>query len=57
MRAAPWIAASLVGLGTLAIEATAADAAGRYPARPARIVLGSTPDVLAPPIGANLGES
>ena len=61
MRAAQWIVSVLVASGLFADEASAADAADRYPNKPIRIVVGSTPgatpDVLARLIGAKLGES
>jgi len=61
MRAAQWTRSVLLGFGLLADHAAAADAADRYPTRPIRIVVGSTPgatpDVLARLIGAKLGES
>jgi tripartite-type tricarboxylate transporter receptor subunit TctC len=61
MRKARWIVSALVGFGLIADQAAAADAAARYPSRPIRIVVGSTPgatpDVLARLIGAKLGES
>ena len=61
MRAAQWTRSVLLGLGLLADHAAAADAADRYPNKPIRIVVGSTPgatpDVLARLIGAKLGES
>ena len=61
MRASQWIVSALVGFGLFADQAAAADAADRYPSRPIRIVVGSTPgatpDVLARLIGAKLGES
>ena len=61
MRATQWFVSALVGLGVCAEHAAAADAADRYPSRPIRIVVGSTPgatpDVLARLIGAKLGES
>lgn len=61
MRAAQWILPALVGFGLFADQTSAADAADRYPNKPIRIVVGSTPgatpDVLARMIGAKLGES
>src|SRR5688572_29519815 len=61
MRATRWISGALVGLALFADQAAAADAADRYPNKPIRIVVGSTPgatpDVLARMIGARLGES
>ena len=61
MRAMQWIVSTLIGIGLFAEQAAAADAADRYPSRPIRIVVGSTPgatpDVLARLIGAKLGES
>jgi tripartite-type tricarboxylate transporter receptor subunit TctC len=61
MRPAQWIVSALIGFGLLADQTLAADAAARYPGRPIRIVVGSTPgatpDVLARMIGAKLGES
>ena len=61
MRASQWIVSALVGFGLSAEQTAAADAADRYPSRPIRIVVGSTPggtpDVLARLIGAKLGES
>lgn len=61
MRAGQWVVLALVGLGPLADQSVAADAADRYPTKPIRIVVGgtpgATPDVLARLIGAKLGES
>src|SRR5688572_11505549 len=61
MRAAQWILSALVGFGLFADQTSAADAADRYPNKPIRIVVGSTPgatpDVLARLIGAKLGNS
>lgn len=63
MRAARWILSALFGCGLIAIAqwAAAADADARYPARPIRIVVGSTPgatpDVLARMIGTKLSDS
>ncbi len=61
MRASQWIVSALAGLGMFGEHAVAADAADRYPNKPIRIVVGSTPgatpDVLARLIGAKLGES
>lgn len=60
MPAARWVLSFLVAWGSIADESAAADAAERYPSRPIRIVVGSTPggtpDVLARLIGAKLGE-
>ena len=61
MQASQWIVSVLVGLGLTADRAAAADAADRYPSRPIRIIVGSTPggtpDVLARLIGTKLGQS
>jgi tripartite-type tricarboxylate transporter receptor subunit TctC len=61
MRTAQWIVAIIVGCGWFANQAAAADAALRYPTKPIRIIVGSTPgatpDVLARLIGVKLGES
>jgi tripartite-type tricarboxylate transporter receptor subunit TctC len=61
MRVAQWTLSALLGFGLLADQSSAADAADRYPNKPIRIVVGSTPgatpDVLARLIGAKLGES
>jgi tripartite-type tricarboxylate transporter receptor subunit TctC len=61
MRVAQWILSALVGFGLFADRTSAADAIDRYPTKPIRIVVGSTPggtpDVLARMIGARLGES
>lgn len=61
MRATRSIGAALVACGLLADGAAAADAAVRYPAKPIRFVVGSTPgatpDVLARLIGTKLGDS
>lgn len=61
MRAVQWIVSALVGFGLIADQAQAADAADRYPNKPIRIVVGSTPgatpDVLARLIGTKLGDS
>lgn len=61
MQKARWIVLAFVGLGLSAEQVAAAEAAERYPTKPIRIVVGSTPgatpDVLARMIGAKLGES
>ena len=63
MRAARWFVATLVLFtgGTFPAFTAAALAAERYPTKPLRIIVGSTPgstpDVLARLIGAKLGES
>jgi tripartite-type tricarboxylate transporter receptor subunit TctC len=61
VRAAQWSVSASVVFGLFAHQAAAADTAERYPSRPIRIVVGSTPggtpDVLARLIGAKLGES
>lgn len=61
MRASQWIISALVGFGLSAEQAVAADAADRYPSKPIRIVVGSTPgatpDVLARLIGVKLGDA
>jgi len=61
MRATLWILSALVRFGLFADQTAAADAADRYPNKPIRIVVGSTPgatpDVLARLIGVKLGES
>ena len=59
MRVTKWTLAALLVLGSLG-ETVSAAGADRYPAKPIRIVIGSTPgatpDVLARLIGAKLGE-
>src|SRR5688500_3331138 len=61
MRTSRWILSALVLFGVSAEPTAAADAADRYPSRPIRIVVGSTPgstpDVLARLIGLKLGEA
>lgn len=61
MQKSRWIVAALAGLGLIADQAAAADAADRYPSRPIRIIVGTTPgatpDILARLVGAKLGES
>lgn len=61
MRAAQWILSASIGFGLVADQASAADAADRYPNKPIRIVVGgtpgSTPDILARLIGVKLGNS
>jgi len=61
MRAVQWIVSALAGFGLFAEQTMGADAVDRYPNKPIRIVVGSTPgatpDVLARLIGVKLGES
>lgn len=61
MQRARWIVSALVGFSIFAEPVAAADAADRYPSKPIRFVVGSTPgatpDFLARMIGARLGES
>jgi tripartite-type tricarboxylate transporter receptor subunit TctC len=61
MRQSRWILSALVGFSWAAQLAGAAEPVDRYPSKPLRVVVGSTPgatpDVLARMIGAKLGES